>query len=352
MSKITKLKSTLTHKKPFYLRLWFIIPIVAAATILLWFRLSPVPGAFVIRTLFDLEANTKKTAMQAFTPDVDVTVRSDVRYGEATEELLDVYTPTAGIKATETLPVVVWTHGGAWLSGDKADSDTYFKKLAAEGFIVVAPNYTLAPRAAYPTQINQLNKVLAYVVDHATELSIDPERVVLAGDSAGAQLASQMAAIATNTDYARSVAISPAITASQLSGVALFCGIYQVDRMAEKDTDLPKIVGWGMDITVWSFTGSRRPDSHMLAQASAYYNVTADYPPTFISGGNGDSLTKSQSIPFSEKLVSLGVPTTTLFYADNHEPSLPHENQFIFDADGIENFRITVEYLKSLTEKE
>lgn len=341
------------HKTHFLRRprfLWAVgIIITLIASIAIWFRISPIPGAFVISTVFDAEAQSKREAMQSHTPATPVSVTSDIPYADAKETTLDIYTPQSATQDDQALPAVIWTHGGAWLSGDKVDSDAYFKKLANQGFIVIAPNYTLAPKATYPSQITQLNQALHYINTNADALSINRQKIVLAGDSAGAQLSSQMAAIITNPTYAKTVGIAPAMTPSQINALLLFCGIYQLETLTNVSPNLPKIVGWGMDITVWSLFGSRDINNPHIKQASTFYHANKAFPPSFISGGNGDGLTTTQSKPFAAKLQSLGVDTTTLFYNDNHTPSLPHENQFIFDKDGLENFDATVAFLKSKT---
>jgi acetyl esterase/lipase len=64
---------------------------------------------------------------------------------------------------------------------------------------------------------------------------------------------------------------------------------------------------------------------------SPYYHVTAEFPPTYISGGNGDPLTDKQSRPFADKLRALGVPVRSVFYAADYAPALLHEYQFNLD---------------------
>ena len=88
--------------------------------------------------------------------------------------------------------------------------------LRAEGYTTIAVNYTLGPEGAYPTAVNQLNQALAYIDEHADELNVDASQIVLAGDSAGAQLASQMATIMTSPDYAEIMSIAPALQADQI----------------------------------------------------------------------------------------------------------------------------------------
>ncbi|HYH36210.1 MAG TPA: alpha/beta hydrolase, partial [Candidatus Saccharimonadales bacterium] len=245
---------------------------------------------------------------------------------------------------------VVWSHGGAWLSGNKTDSAPYFKWLANQGFVVIAPNYSLAPGKTYPTPVRQLNDAHAYIQANAARYKLNPDKIVLAGDSAGAQLSSQMAALITNPAYAKEVGIKPSLQLSQLRGAVLFCGIYKMESLAEPAPSLPRIIDWGDSTAVWAYTGTRDESDPLIRQMSAYYHVTKDFPTTFISGGNADPLTDGQSVPFAQKLQSLGVNATTLFYPPDHEPKLPHEYQFTIDQDGRKAFEQMTRFLRTVTD--
>src|SRR5690606_25571039 len=114
-------------------------------------------------------------------------------------------------------------------------------------------NYTVGPEAVYPTAVRQLNEALAFLQVHADEYRIDPDRIVLAGDSAGGNLASQLAALVTNPDYADLMGIRPALRPAQLVGVILNCGVYDLQAMA----DLTGISAWGFKVALWAYTGTR-----------------------------------------------------------------------------------------------
>jgi acetyl esterase/lipase len=229
------------------------------------------------------------------------------------------------------LPVIIWTHGGAWLSGDKSDDAPYFKLLAQKGYAVIAPNYSLAPGHTYPTPIHQLNDAYGYIKSHTKALGADTNKIILAGDSAGAQLSAQMAAIITSPSYAKEVGVVPNLQPTQLKGVVLNCGIYMMERLAEPTKDLSKLIRWGDDVTVWAYSGTQDFTDPVIRKMSPYYHVTGDFPPTYISGGNGDLLTDTQSKPLADKLQVLGVSVDRLFYAENHKPALSHEYQFQLD---------------------
>jgi hypothetical protein len=92
------------------------------------------------------------------------------------------------------------------------------------------------------------------------------------------------------------------------------------------------LVAWGFKQSLWAYTGSRRwSETFAGATMSTVDFVTPEFPPTFVSGGNGDALTWIQSVPFAGRLRQIGVPTTTLFWPAASEPQLPHEYQFHLD---------------------
>lgn len=145
----------------------------------------------------------------------------DQQFGPSEVERLDVWFPEGTAKA---LPTVVWVHGGGWVSGDKSDVAPYLKILAGHGFTVIGVNYALAPGTKYPAPVRQANAALAYVLDNAARLHVDPGTIVLAGDSAGAQIAGQLEIATTTPGYAKALGLVPAV--GTLAGMILNCGPY------------------------------------------------------------------------------------------------------------------------------
>src|SRR5262245_52506431 len=95
---------------------------------------------------------------------------------------------TAG--ATEILPVILYTHGGGWVLGDKITNDRLVREIAnGVGATVIFVDYVNAPEAKYPTQQEQAYASLLYTVEHADELRVDPTRLAIVGDSVGGHMA-------------------------------------------------------------------------------------------------------------------------------------------------------------------
>ncbi|HEY6801063.1 MAG TPA: alpha/beta hydrolase, partial [Agromyces sp.] len=220
--------------------LGIIVAIVAVVAVVL--RLTPWPSALLIRAVFEQGAKESIAEMEPYVPDIEYDEHLDLDYGGGHGQTLDVI----GLPGGEAKPTIVWIHGGAWISGAKANVEPYLRMIAAEGYTTVALGYSIAPEQIYPTAVGQANDALAYLEANADELGIDPDRIVLAGDSAGAQLASQVAALTTNADYADLLDVAPALEPDQLVGIVLNCGVYDLDNM----TGLDGLVGWGFQVAL------------------------------------------------------------------------------------------------------
>ncbi|GAB3595507.1 alpha/beta hydrolase [Microbacterium tumbae] len=307
--------------------------------------ITPWPSAMVIRAVFTRGGEATAVEMAAHVPDTELTEVLDVPYGDdGADTTMDVFTPAS---AEGPLPTVVWIHGGAWISGSKEDVDPYLRILSAEGYTAIAVNYTLGPEGYYPKAVHQLNEALAYIDGHAQELNVDASRIVLAGDSAGGQLASQLAAITTSPDYAEIMSVTPALQPDQLVATVLNCGVYDLSALAALDG----VVGWGFKSALWAYSGTKTwAEGSSGATMSTIDWVTGDFPPTYISGGNDDGLTWLQSIPLAQRLEALGVEITTQFWPADHEPALPHEYQFHLDLpDARTALQATIDFLDAHT---
>lgn len=307
--------------------------------------LTPWPSAMIIRAVFQQGGAAAAAEMQPYVPATELRELDGVSYGDAgASTTLDVFTRAV---EGEVRPTVVWIHGGAWISGSTANVDPYLRILAAEGYTTIGVNYSVGPEETSPTAVTELNDALAFIQDHADEFSVDTTQIVLAGDSAGAQLASQLATLVTSPRYAHLVGIEPSLDAGQLVGVILNCGVYDLEAMAELD-GLP---AWGFKVALWAYTGTKDwSELPVGATMSTIDFVTEDFPPTYISGGNGDGLTWLQSIPMAQRLDELGVPVTELFWPAPHQPELPHEYQFHLDMPEAQDaLAATIAWLRTAT---
>ncbi len=112
-------------------------------------------------------------------------VRSEgLRYGEHERRRLDVYRPAG--ETAEPGPVVVFFYGGAWESGQRGMYYFLARSLVERGYVVVIPDYRLYPEVRYPAFLVDAAEAVRWVGRRIDEFGGDPDRLVLAGHSAGA----------------------------------------------------------------------------------------------------------------------------------------------------------------------
>lgn len=118
-------------------------------------------------------------------------VAEALSYGSDPRQRLDIYAPrTAG--AGER-PVVVFFYGGSWNSGTRSGYAFVGRALAAQGFVVVIPDYRLVPAIRYPAFVEDGAAAVRWTKGHIAEFGGDPARLVLMGHSAGAYIAAMLA---------------------------------------------------------------------------------------------------------------------------------------------------------------
>ncbi|MEY2617275.1 MAG: hypothetical protein RL522_277 [Pseudomonadota bacterium] len=111
----------------------------------------------------------------------------DIAYGPTDGQKLDVF-PAAGPQA----PVVVFIHGGYWRSMDKKDHAFVVPTFTEAGACVVVPNYDLCPQVPLTEIVMQMVRALAWTWRHITTYGGDPNRISVAGHSAGGHLAAML----------------------------------------------------------------------------------------------------------------------------------------------------------------
>lgn len=118
---------------------------------------------------------------QELTPDVPYVVDGHER------QILDIYSPAEPTE--EALPVIFWIHGGGWQAGDKSDVALKPKVLTDRGFVFVSTNYRLLPDVAMDELTRDISRAIVWVHRNIAEYGGDPDRIIVGGHSAGAQLA-------------------------------------------------------------------------------------------------------------------------------------------------------------------
>lgn len=222
------------------------------------------------------------------------------RHG-ATELALDVFRP----RTESNNCAVLLFHGGGWRAGAKEMVHAQAGALAAHGFTAVAVQYRLLDAAPWPAQLDDTIAACAWARDNAGELGVDPDRLVVQGHSAGAQMALLTGTLDAGVRPAAIVAYYPPI------------GFHPAPPPADPTAppfpleldDLGRAPSWMLFPP-----GTPQAD---LDAASPITLLHEDFPPTIILHGTADKLIGiGSSITLHQRLVDLGVPTDLHIYAE------------------------------------
>ncbi|MCE4955964.1 alpha/beta hydrolase [Macrococcus caseolyticus] len=235
---------------------------------------------------------------------------------------MDIIMPR-NIRKGDKLPLIIWTHGGGFIAGDKRHKNPYLAQIAEKGFIVANMNYALAPNNKYPTPILQELAAAKFLKKNQLNLPVDLSQIIIGGDSAGAQIASQFAAIHTNQQLMHDMQLTRVFNPKHIRAVVLFGGLYNMQTV--RATKFPRI-----ELFMESYTGEKHweKDFKPIRQLSTTENITRHYPPTFLTVGDSDPF-DSQAIEMVNVLKAHNVPHETSFFDGTHQ--LRHQYQFHMD---------------------
>ena len=190
------------------------------------------------------------------TPELDYVPTVDYARGK---DRLDVYAPAGAADA----PVVLMFHGGGLVEGDRRDERSFGNLLASLGYVVVVPSYRLTPPAIHPAHVADAAAAFAWVKRYAAGWGGNPQRVFVAGYSAGAYLA---ALLGTDEHFLA----AHDLTTRAVAGLVLIAATYDLKHRPDHLKE-----PWGTDRRVW-------------ADASPAAHFGAHVPRTLMIIGNRD----------------------------------------------------------------
>lgn len=147
----------------------------------------------------------------------------DLAYGESAGERLDFF-PAKRRGA----PLLLFIHGGWWRSLDKSDFSFIAPAYTRAGINVALTNYTLAPSASLEEITRQQLRALAWLYRNAEKYDVDPQRIVVAGHSAGGHLTAMMLA-------AQWPVFAPDLPRDLVKAGVMLSGVYDLDSVRQSD---------------------------------------------------------------------------------------------------------------------
>jgi acetyl esterase/lipase len=234
--------------------------------------------------------------------------KQNIQYCNTSSRLqrLDVYTPK---NVEQTIPVVVYIHGGGWGGGDKINDivTDYGAEIVKNNMALVSVNYRFAPASTYPAQSNDIECAITYLKAHASELHIDMTRIGLFGDSAGGQLAAMAAFNSPNKQLVKAVV-----------------EFYGTSDMWAQITRKPR-----PDKEAIHYVGSATNETLAKAASPLYANHAGAPPFLLFHGLNDKTIHYDTAVKYAEKLKQDGVDATLVGVqsANHHFSSKSSPNQ-------------------------
>jgi acetyl esterase/lipase len=210
-------------------------------------------------------------------------------------QTLDVWRPSGD--ATAPQPVLIFWYGGGWVSGDRAAYAFAARAFARRGFIVVMPDYRKVPAVRFPAFLQDSAEAVKWTRDHIADYGGDPDRITIAGHSAGAYT---VAMLALDTRWLKAEGVDPTI--------------------------IKAAIGLSGPYDFYPFTSKRAVDALGNAADPAMtqpiHFARADAPPMLLITSTEDTEVRPKNaINLTARLRALGAPVEFRNY-----PGLSHEN--------------------------
>ncbi len=245
---------------------------------------SPDRPLIVARPSDDLFGNWWRTALLIPFHPRDMQLSRNVVYGPLERHRLDVWrTSTTPTDA----PVIYYLHGGAWTFGDKREQGRpMLHEFVRRGWVVVASNYRLAPRFPWPAQIEDATRALGWIKKNIATYGGDPDRVVIAGGSAGGHLASLLALSADDPTW-RPTQMSD-VTDWTVRGAMSFYGVLEMTGDETHWRGLGRGIRLLLERRVVQFPYLGHEE--LYRSLSPYERIAKHAPPFFVVQGVNDTL--------------------------------------------------------------
>ena len=237
----------------------------------------------------------------------DLDVFADIRYGSKADQCLDILRRKSA--KAGGLPILVYFHGGGWISADKKIYKGIAASFSQNGFLTFNVNYRLAPRSRFSAPLQDAARALNWIYRNAKDYGGDRAVIVLAGDSAGAQIAAWYASALQNDSLFHRIGVRSLVSKASVKGLLLFYGVYDFDTVLDARFPFIKIYArscLGADTKTYA---------RNAALASPIRHVSRDLPPVWLCAGERDGLF-AQSKAYAHALETHGVCCRTLFFSD------------------------------------
>ncbi len=222
-------------------------------------------------------------------------------------QTLDLYYPEKSTR-DQKLPLVVYIHGGGWMSGNKQEGRGFADVITGTGqYIVASINYRLIQDALWPAQIHDCKAAIRFLRGNAAKLGIDADRIAVMGSSAGGHLATLLGTSSREKALEGSLG-SFLKESSTVRAVVNFFGPTNFETFFGEGSDIVEMARSNAPIRMLG--GNDEEIRKNARLASPVHWITRQDPPVLTAHGTEDNIVPyAQATELDEKLRKAGVET-------------------------------------------
>ena len=288
-----------------------------------------------VDVVFDRPQNGRR---KSFYKGVDFVVSKDIQFYDDPICKLDTY----HVKRDDgKYPVMFYIHGGGFVAGDKHHRRAVSEWFAVQGYFVVNVNYGICPECKFPTPLQHLIYALNWLEKNADVFNLDLDKIVIAGDSAGAYYSTAVISVVNSKTMQEKLGVATDIA---FKGAWLNCGLY--DLRTALGRKVPLNLGAVILDDFASVKVKDIDDYEYLDLCSIVDLVDEKFPKTFITYAEKDIFCKGQSEMLMAKLKECGVEVD-----EYHSTKLTKNHCFSLNwkgKDAVTNNALVEKFLKEI----
>ncbi len=252
--------------------------------------------AKIVFDAFDKLLNKSQNEVVEIDGEEDVCILRDCKYSKTKkyDAALDAYFVKKGKRS---MPVIIYLHGGGFVSGGKEYRTAIAKWLAVQGYFVINVNYGLCHECVFPEQLKHLSMAVKWLETNQEKYNLNLKRVVVSGDSAGAYYASMLACLSTSKKLQEKLNAEINI---RFAGAVLNCGLYDLQSVLERR------LAFDLNGKIFeSYTGIKKEDVDEYKFkdcCSPLMLINKLFPPTFLIYSEKDLFCAGQAEKLIEQL--------------------------------------------------
>ena len=260
-----------------------------------------------------LEEGIESTGANKNLPDIgNFLTKVEISKKEDHSLTTDIHVP----EGEGPFPILVYFHGGGWISGSPKSHRKICHRFAEAGFLVFNVDYALAPENPFPQGFDECCESVRWVVANAEKYNGDSNRLSVGGDSAGGNLTAACAAsLADDSEV-------------DIKKILLIYGVFDFLSMGETSDVLVDIDADLMtEMMIGSYLGLERDEAVLSDPRVSPIHVSDKLPPAHILCGTLDGLMAGSKI-LAEKLNSQGIENEEFYYENMPHGFLHFEDFF------------------------